>query len=416
MRAEDLFLAIGTVEESRLLRGEISIETTVPTKVPAKRILRNILVAALIAGVLLLTACAVMGYVLFDSPAQMLDTIFGDQTGYDHQEPYTYTDPENPENTWEVPGFDRVPVDESVAQEDIAPHVSAVGQSISWRGYTLTIDALMYDSVTQCGILTYLVENPEGITCNIEPNGKIWNGPINFNKNGETYVIQEKTTETCLAAAQYFLYDPEDERDMELTISQWNFVEPGAEYQQHIMELFEQIQQEYTEEEAIEAYIREHGQEEYDAVRAESTEEEMRNFCYGVLWTARLRELYECPYKITIYPDEESTLKSITLADGAVTISPISMLMDVTNLEFLHTDVNGNNSVDAGNARKLTIRYTDGTEYLVFSETVNNTVVALHGQIDGSGPYALGTYMFNRIIDIDKVESVIVNGTELPVN
>lgn len=426
MTSEELFLAIGQVEGSRLLRSELTVQepSAVSTKeepdmtkkrVSMGRIIRNVLIAAIIVSMLGVTAYAAAAYLIFDGPEDMISTIFGDQTGYDHKDITYWSDPEKPGSQYTNPAFDRVAVDETVMEEDVVPYVTAVGKSISWKGYTLTVDALMYDNVTKCGILTCLVENPDGVKpYEVEANGEVWNHPVDFNQYGYTHIIQEKTTPTCLALAQYFQYDAEFNRDMELTISQWTFVEPGAEYQAHIMELFEQIKQEYTREEAIAAYIAEHGQEEYDRVLAESTEEEMMDFCYGVLWTRRLNELYVCPETITVYPDQESAMKNITLADGAVTISPISMLLDVTDLDFLHSSVSGENWVSADNAKSLTIRYSDGTEYTVFSEGVNNTIFALNEpKSKEDTQYALGTYMFNRIIDVGKVASVVINGVEL---
>ena len=410
MTRENLFAAIGTVEESRLQRTEQPVKAE-----KNSRIFRNFLIAAILVSLLAASAYGVVGYLIFESPEDMITAIFGDKTGFDHKGVTTWTDPEKPGIVYENPGFDRVPVDETLASE-IAPNVTAVGQSFTWRGYTLSVDAVMYDSVTQCGVLTYQLTNPEGIKpYNVESDGEVWNHPVNFNKGGEAYIIQEKTTDTCLTVVQYFWYDPADPRDMELTISQWTFVEPGPEYQAHIMELFEQIKQEYTLEEAMEAYIQEHGQEEYDRISSENTEEEVKNFCYSVLWTKRLEELYACPEKITIYPDRESELNHITFYGGAITISPISMLIDVSGMDFLHNDIYGKFHVSADNIRELTIRYADGTEYEVLSDTVNNTADVVNSQIDGVGAYALSKIMFNRIIDMDNISAVYINGVELPV-
>lgn len=413
MTREELFTAIGTVEESRLERTEYTVAEARGGS--RKRVFRNFLIAAIVVSMLAVTAYAVAGYLIFESPEDMISTIFGDKTGYDHKGVTTWTDPQKPGSVYENPGFDRVPVDGTLAAE-IVPNVTAVGKSFTWRGYTLTVDAVMYDNVTQCGMLTYQLTNPEGIKpYNVASNGEVWNHPVNFNKGGESYIIQEKTTDTCLSVAQFFWYEPEDPRDMELTISQWTFVEPGPEYQIHIMELFEEIKQEYTLEEAREAYIQEHGQEEFDRISSENTEEEVVNFCYSVLWTKRLEELYACPEKISIYPDRESELKHITFYGGAITISPISMLVDVSGMDFLHTDIYGKFHVSADNIRDLTIRYADGTEYVVLSDTVNNTVDVINSQIDGVGAYALMKIIFNRIINIDDISAVYINGVELPV-
>lgn len=429
MTKEELFLAIGEVEGSRLLRSELTVQKPSESntkeepkmtkkRIRAGRLLRNAVAAVALVFTLATTAYAVVGYVIYDSPEEMVSAIFGDKTGYDHKDITYWSDPEKPGSQYTNPAYDRVPVDETVLQEDILPYVSPVGQSFTWRGYTLSVDALMYDSITKCGILTCKLENPDGIkSYNVEATGEIWNHPVDINQYGYAHIIQEKTTDTCLAMTYYFQYDPERNRDMEVTISQWTFVEPGAEYQAYIMELFEEIKQEYTLEEAVAAYINEHGQEEYDRVSAESTEEQMADYCYAVLWTRRLEELYMCPEVITISPDRESTLNYVTMADAAVTVSPISLLLDATNLEFLHTDIYGQIGVSGDNARSVTIHYSDGTKYEVIGEGLQNTVfVVNHPKDKEEMNYPLLTIMFNRIIDVDKVTSVIINGVELPVD
>ena len=160
MKAEELFLAIGEVESSRLTRSELTTarpsgqreqEEPQMKKRNVSRILRNLLVAALIVSALAVTAYAVAGFVIFDSPQDMISGLFGDKTGYDHKNVTHFTDPEKPGEVYDIPAYDRVPVDESVAASEAVPLVSPVGQSISWEGYTLTVDANMYDQVTKCG-------------------------------------------------------------------------------------------------------------------------------------------------------------------------------------------------------------------------------------------------------------------------
>lgn len=99
------------------------------------RILRNLLVAVLIVSLLAVTAYAVAGFVIFDSPQDMISGLFGDKTGYDHKDVTHFTDPEKPGEVYDIPAYDRVPVDESVAASEAVPLVSPVGQSISWEGY-----------------------------------------------------------------------------------------------------------------------------------------------------------------------------------------------------------------------------------------------------------------------------------------
>ena len=143
MKADDLFLAIGAVEESRLARSEMYVSSDDKQedknmKVKPTRIIRNLLVAAVIISMLAVTAYAVTGFLIFDGPEEMVSAIFGDQTGFDHNQGSIRPDPDGPPTGIVVePTYDRVPADEAIVAEDVAPYVDPVGQSISWEGYTL---------------------------------------------------------------------------------------------------------------------------------------------------------------------------------------------------------------------------------------------------------------------------------------
>ena len=446
MTGEDLFLAIGQVEESRLARTEEASNSenqeglTMNTK-KAGRVVRNLLIAAVIVSTLAVTAFAATGFLLYDSPGQMISAIFGDNTGYDHKSVTTWSDPQKPGSLYTNPAYDRVEADPAVV-EDVVPYVSPVGKSICWEGYTLTIDSLLYDSTTACGILTYTLENPEGITgYTVESNGEVWGFPVNFNQYSKDYIIREKTTDTCLAVTSYFHYRASEAlTDMEITLSQWLKVTPGPEYQAMIEALLEKIKTEYTPEEAIAAYIAEHGQERYDELAKTETPEQLQQFGYGAIWAKRLEELYACPETITIDPNRESTLRNRTLAQGAAVVTPMAFWIDVESLDFLHTSIWGDHRIDADNIRSLTIRYQDGTEYRVLDENLDNTAFTLisypednvqtevfvpaeqdpqgegYVTVENSKNQSIMTLMFNRLVDIDKIQSILVNGTELPLD
>lgn len=447
MTREDLFWAIGQVEEARLAgtEGFSDFESQEDKNMKTKktgRVLRNFLIAAVVVSMLAVTAFATTGFLLYDSPGRMIAAIFGDNTGYDHKGVTTWTDAQKPGSLYTNPAYDRVEADPAVVEQDVAPYVSPVGRSISWEGYTLTIDSLLYDSVTNCGILTYTLENPEGVTgYTVENNGKVWGFPVSFNQYSEDYILREKTTDTCLAVTSYFRYRESEYSDaMEITFSQWLKVTPGPDYQAMIEELFEKIKTEYTPEEAVAAYIGEYGQESYDELVKTGTPEQIQQFGYAVIWTRQLEEMYVCPEVITLIPDGEKALRYVTLADAVATVTPMAFTIDVETLDFLHTDIHGNHRIDADNIRSITIRYKDGTEYPVMGESLNNTAFVLVSYPDdnvqtevfvspeedpmGEGYYtvensknqSLMTLMFNRLIDIDQVQSVILNGTELPLD
>ncbi len=456
MTREELFLAIGQVEETRLARCELGVreanyadqqEMPKKKKVNTVRILRNLLVAAIIVSMLGVTAYAVGGYLIYDSPEEMVFAIFGDKTGYDHKPVTTWTDPWKPGSLYENPAYDRVPADETVVAEDIAPHVSPVGQSISYKGYTLMVDAFLYDSATQCGLVTYVLEDADGtMEYSLQSNGEVWyNGmadPVSFSQYGYSYIIQDKSTDGKLTATYYFHYDAF--RGEEFSVCLYDA--PSVETRQQWMaELMEQVKAENTPEEAIAKAKEILGAESFEVMVKDSTYDTPEDIAYKCLRDVQYVELYgktasyESPDKILFDCSQNSRLTHVTLADGAVTISPISFVIDIIDLEYLHKNHYGDTSIKGSNVEEVVICFTDGTEYLVKGENVDNTLFALMDSPNGSEmterfvsaeeaggegywiseykyPQSRLNLMLNRVIDVEKVSSVRVNGTELPID
>ena len=413
MKQEDLFEAIGNVESSRLLRTEL--ETTAPSAVTheedkpmkkqsVKRIIRNLLIAAVLVSMLGITAYAAVGYLIFDSPEEMLTSIFGDQTGYDHKDVTHWTDPEKPGEVYDNPAFDRVPVEEDVMQSEAAPLVNPVGQSISWKGYTLTVDANMYDKVTKCGLLTYTFENPHGLPhYEVDNNGKIWfpDGEIvDINQYGYSYIIKDQSTENKLTAAYYYQLANPNSDTLELSIYQWAII--TTDQMDSIMqELTSQAKQEVTQEEAIEMLKAKIGTENYDKYASSVTQQELENAAYFEIANAKFNEQYQCPDKITIPETALGEMSSLTLADGKIRVSPIAICVDTTDMP----------DYPNGYLAVTKIRFKDGTEYLVRDDATANYMFAV-GNTDRDV-----TFMFNRMIDVKEIAAVILDGgLEFPVN
>lgn len=428
MKSEDLFFAIGQVEVHRLERSEqtehsskvIRMEEKDMYKRKTGRRIGNLLIAAVIAGMLGVTAFAVGGYLIFESPQQMLKAVFGDNTGFDHSDGSITKDPwGGPEGILVEPTYDRVPADEAVVEEDIAPLVSPVGQSISWEGYTLTVDAYMYDDVTRCGLLTYTLENPDGISYELQSNGEIWHrgGEIlDFNQYGYSYIIQEKTTDTVLAATYYFQFNERRGDALNIRFSQWAAVSP-EDIDGILEEKIREIQQEITPEEALRK-LKEKIGPEYDTVAAELTEAELLDTAYFELAYEQVEARYTYENAITVPCQSTGNMKHITLGDGSIVIAPFCIRIDITDLTFLHTDRQGEKRVCTDNVKSVLIRYTDGTEYVVEQDYTMNHLFA-HAEATSraeENSTDLLTYMFNRIIDVDAVEAVVINGTVLPVD
>lgn len=411
MKREDLFAAIGNVECSRLLRTEL--ETIAPSAVTreedkpmkkrsAKRIIRNLLIAAVLVSMLGVTAYAAVGYLIFDSPEEMLTSIFGDKTGYDHKGVTHWTDPEKPGEVYDNPAYDRVPVDEEVMQSEAAPLVSPVGQSISWKGYTLTVDANMYDKVTKCGVLTYTMENPDGLPhYEVASNGEVFfpDGEIvDINQYGYSYIIKDQSTQNKLTATYYYQLRNADSNDLELTISGWA-AKNLPEYQQQKAEIEAQIRKTYSEEDAI-AFKKEELGGDWAWYESNYSREEIIESGYKDLLLFKSEEMNAldekctCPDSITIPETALGEMSSITLADGKIKVSPIAICVDTTDMQ----------DYPNGYIAVTKIHFKDGTEYLVRDDTTANYMFAV-GDTDRDV-----TFMFNRMIDVDEISSVILDG------
>lgn len=456
MKREDLFLAIGEVEESRLARSEaknpsnvIHLEEFEMGRLEKRRkgsILRGLLIAAVVS-MLSVTAFAAAGYILYENPAELLGSVFGDETGFDHSDGSIRSDPWGGEESVLVePTFDRVPVDETVVTEDIVPFVTPVGQSITWNGYTLTVDAFMYDSATQCGFVTYLLENPAGVSnYKLQTNGEIYYSGardiVYINTFGYPYIIQEKTTDTCLAAIYYFKWAASDGEDMQI-----GFAEASNYTNKEIAalqaQLVEQIKHQMTEEEILEACKKLWGEELFDEVMKEVGDAEIVEVCCEQLAEEELSRRIDKESSqevISVSLAEAEALNCVALADGGVIVTPISMRIDTTGLGLTHVDSEGNVHNDSSRIDSLVIRYRDGSEYTVsegytvnysFSlselpdDNVQTEVVVPpeedpmgegYAMVINSREYCIHTFMFNRIIDIDDLSAIFINGTEFSV-
>ncbi len=405
MKAEELFLAIGEVESSRLTRSELTAarpsgqreqEEPKMKKRNVSRILRNLLVAALIVSALAVTAYAVAGFVIFDSPQDMISSLFGDRTGYDHKDVTHFTDPEKPGEVYDSPAYDRVPVDESVAASEAVPLVSPVGQSFSWEGYTLTVDANMYDQVTKCGVLTYTVENPDGIPSYVLRE----NGVIDFpegeiqdiNQYGYSYIIPDQSTDTKLTAAFYYQLDNPESTDLVLSFTQWAAIRL-PDYEELLKQTMEQVKREVSEDEVIEQLKQALG-DEYEELASAVSHEEIVDTGYDGLVYERIKGRFDCPEKITIPEKALGEMSNLTLADGNIKVSPIAIRVDTREMR----------DYPNGIIKRVKICFKDGTEYVVRDENVANYMFAV-GYTDRDV-----TLMFNRMIDVNEIASIVLDG------
>lgn len=437
MTGEDLFEAIGTVEASRLAKSEqgsltlcddgLEEPTMKKATISTGRVLRNLLVAAVIMSLLAVTAYAVAGYVIYDDPEEMISAIFGNNTGFDSGEYTEIPDPERPGGLLAVlPEYDRVEADPEVVKEDVAPYVSPVGKSITFKDMTLTVDSFLYDSGTKCGIVTYTLTNPPAYETQYD--GEIsyqGRAPVDFNQYGYDYIIQEKTTDNTLAAAYYFRYDPAMYgEEWKKTFGVKEDFSVGLYVEDPDMEglderCMEEVQAQYTPEEAIE--------KAWEITKQWGTEERFRQdigyfgeegAAYRLLRdelvnnrSEGIEEASTSPDRITFDCSRSSGIENITLGQSGVTVSPVSMQVDTRKMDFLK---------DQDSNDEIVISFADGTEYLVEGEnaegnSVLNYLFALWSPVEvrEDADDVFLTCMFNRVIDLDQVASVKINGIEL---
>ena len=422
MTAEELFVAIGQVESTRLLEteGGLSVceEDKPMKKWTAGRIIRNLLAAALILSTISITAYATVGYLIFDDPQQMISALFGDKTGYDHKGVTHWTEPEKPWAIHDNPAYDRVPVDESLAATEVAPHVDAVGQSLSWGGYILTVDANLYDPATKCGVVTYTLENPAGLApYTVGEEGRLYfNGELlDTNQYGYSYLIPDKTTDTKLTAAYYYQINNPRKDFLTLSLTEYaadSLEEQDAKLDEIVGKIEARIRQEKSEEEVMDYMEHQYCGGDWPWFQANYTREELVEKGYKSLVenTEEYITLYQqyasslvCPDKITLTKDTQQQMQHISAAGGNIVVSPIAIYID----EFAESPAELRAGFD-----QVVLEFAQGEPYVVQDDAVpldNSMFAVISKQKDL-------TLMFNRLVDIQSVTKVILDGVEFPVD
>lgn len=99
---------------------------------------------------------------------------------------------------------------------------------------------------------------------------------------------------------------------------------------------------------------------------------------------------------IVISTANSASLETATFGNGAVTVSAISLQVDLTRMG------------DEEYADRLKLLFQDGTEYIIQDDGTINSLFNV-GSSDGSEV----TFMMNRLVDVDQIASVIVNDVQL---
>lgn len=369
MRQEDLFLAIAAADDDWLLQSEDDTENHV-IFVPKSRmrLWKAILAAAIAVSILALTACAAIGFLFYDSPLEMLETFFGTNTKYLQRDDWFVGN--NRLGQTYFAGFERYPIDGEIA-ESLEKRIQPVNQSINWNGYTLTVDGYLYDSSTDCGVITYAIESPGHRKISqfyrIQPNGALYyrDGElICANQLRKDYIVKDKSSEHKLVVVSYF-YNGDRVQNLELNLSFGTYMSS--------FEFYEFLD------------------EEQKKLSGPITADDMK-----VIFK-KWEDMKEIsPDSILIDLKDEKSLDNIQTENGAILISPMALTIQREELEL-----------EGGTIKEVIITYTDGTEFVVHTGDTENFFLR-YDKKDS----AEVCYIFNRLVDVSRISSVRINDLE----
>lgn len=367
MKQEDLFLAIAAVEDDWLLQSEDDIANHVIFVPKSRKLLpKTILVAVISVTMFALTACAAIGFLFYDSPLEMLETFFGTNTKYLQGDAW-HAGIFNRLGKAYFAGFERFPIDEKIA-ESLEKKIHPMGQSISWNGYTLTVDGYLYDPATGCGVISYAIESPDHKNISrfyrVQPNGALYyhvGELIYANQARKDYIVKEKSNEQKLVVASYF-YNGERVQELELNLSYGTYM---SSYE--FVEFFDEEQRKLPKPVTS---------DDIDAIIQKW--EDMKEIS---------------PDSILIDLEAEKPLDHIQTDNGEILISPMALTIQREKLGLEGTTV-----------KEVIITWTDGTEFVVHTADTENFF--LHYNKADSAEIC---YLFNRLIDVSRISSIRIN-------
>ena len=348
------------------------------------------LIAAVIVLAMLLVGCAVAyAMIIFGSPAEMISALYGEKTGFDSAPPTEVNDPGKPGSAYTVPGYEKQPVEETVAQE-LEKWVSPVGKSITTDGYKLTVDAYIYDSTTQSGFITLLLEHDKPISEEgllVGYNGEIGGlsgNYLNFNQYGRAYLIPGKTNDTQLAFTYYFRADMRTGTNLLVSF-------PDFEESIELQALREQMEKDLTPNDAVQKLRSLWG----DALVEETFADHMDDLSAGAYHFLALRA-YEQAHSdemVCISLPNSGSLPFKTFGQGDVYVNSLCVRIRTSH----YTEPGGSNE-------KVIFHMTDGTDFVVLDDLTDNTLFKRAIENDDT------LYMLGSAINIDNIQSVEVIG------
>ena len=240
-----------------------------------------------------------------------------------------------------VPDMERIPGDVQTTQRLVGQYLSKLDAEMTVDSNTIKLGTFLIDE-NGLGLLTYSVENPDGVGYTDVGYGEGIDLPLqptlHFRSPDEgnalfakCYVDKETSTDTCLNVVLYFA--------------------AGTSFRQ------------------------------------------------GDLLYVTMQDELGQPYSIAVQPRTYVPVATLTSGSETLTLSPLGM-----SIRNAHPDREP--LVD-----ELTLRYQDGSEFTVESSSrslMNWVVGCMRGSDDV--PFADNTYVFDRLVDVDAVSSVTLEG------
>ena len=330
---------------------------------------RLILIAAVLVSAMLLVG-AYSGYVLYERPQEMLEALMGvnGRSTYASQE-ITVLYQDGNTQLMQTPSGTRTELDMKLAKKWLAPYIYQVGERIVDGETVLTAEACLVERATHTGALYLKLENsPEYQVTN---RGQVWW----LDENGEFFYYPKVE----MIGEDYFLS---------------SFL----------------IADEMTEQNTLAVILM---------------------FTCGKGSEGMRLTAGDSGDSISIPFPEETGMKVLELAEGKIILSPFGALLDSGSLgiRFWTYDV-------------ISILYKNGEEYLLqwedpawkpyeeepkegvsvwdsekretwenLEESISNSNFSVFLDEENSSV----VYIFNRVLDLEEVKAVVINGIEYPV-
>ena len=324
------------------------------TKKPARRLTRMVLVAAIVAALCAVTVVAVSGNATGKvTPAdtakagEMDDKSTAAFSNGIATQQADIRDANG--NTIQLPKMERVAADPETVQRLVGGYLMTLDNAVvtiedNYYGtYTIKLETMLIDE-KGAGMITYYVENPKGVA---------------YRTEGRSYGAVEHTQMPMVGVATPEMVDASGR-----WVSHDSYLDEGNTTDTHVQAvLYFSVCGDYEKGETI--YV-------------------SFNWGGGAM-----------PKTIAITPTSYVPVKTFTEKGGTqVAVSPLGIRVDTGDLP-------------SDDPKDITIRYKDGTEFVVKGSGIDNSVTGAMGpSTDASNQYAL--HNFNRLVDVDQIASVEV--------